>query len=252
MEHSKNIKVIRIMAATLSRLGTSPREARIPALDAGFLHELHAAAEDRAAALAFGLVAGMQASEGALVLTRRVRSGGGAVPCGEGLALLGIDPARLVMVDAPDELGVLRAGLEAARCPQVAAVLVEAEGRFAPYDLTASRRLALAAERNRNRVIVLRLDAEPRASAAQTRWALASAPSLPLEAEAPGWPALAAELLRWRGGAAGARWRLEWDEQHGGFHRPIEPAPLPRLVVPAVRGGAGSAGTGAAAEPRAA
>jgi protein ImuA len=167
---------------------------------------------------------------------------------------LGIDPARLVIVDAPDELGVLRAGLEAARCPQVATVLLEAEGRFAAYDLTASRRLALAAERNRNRVIVLRLDAEPRASAAQTRWALASAPSLPLEAGAPGWPALDAELLRWRGGAAGERWRFEWDEQDGGFHGPIEPAPLPRLVVPAVRGGAGPAGAGAdtAAEPRAA
>jgi protein ImuA len=244
------------MAATLSRLGNSPREARIPALDGGFLHELHAAAEDRAAALAFALAAtGVSAAgEGALVLARRVRSGGGVVPCGEGLALLGIDPARLVIVDAPDELGVLRAGLEAARCPQVATVLLEAEGRFAAYDLTASRRLALAAERNRNRVIVLRLDAEPRASAAQTRWALASAPSLPLEAGAPGWPALDAELLRWRGGAAGERWRFEWDEQDGGFHGPIEPAPLPRLVVPAVRGGAGPAGAGAdtAAEPRAA
>ena len=220
------------MTGTVFRLGDQAlRAARMPGLDSGHLHEIHAKADDRAAALAFALARG---GAGKAMLVRLARRGR-TVPSGEGLMLLGIDPARLVLVEADDERDLLRAGLEAARCPGVGLVLLETRGRCPGYDLTASRRLALAVRRSRACAVVLRHEAEPRPSVAQTRWAVASAASRPLEAGAPGWPALEAELLRWRGGPAGWRWRLEWDSIQGGFRNAADPAPLLGAVVSLAR-----------------
>lgn len=236
----------------------------LPALEMGELHEVHAPREDAAAALAFALCgSGVRSAGKALLVRRSLRGGAQALVYGDGLALLGFDPARLTIVETDSELDFLRAGLEGARCPGVELVLMEACGRFAGYDLTASRRLALAAERSRACVIMLRHDAEPRPSAARTRWAISSAPSLALEAGAPGGPMIEAELLRWRGGPAGQRWRLEWNADDGIFRDTggdtgqnagadsIPPAPVPSTVVPLpfVREGAGDHGTG---QPRAA
>lgn len=196
----------------------SPEPASLLALEAGQLHEIHADGQDRAAALAFGLAMGHFAPDGAIVSLRVPgRSRLPTLFSGDGLALLGLDPARLTLVEPGSEIDMLRAGLDAARCAGVAAVLIESEGRFADYDLTASRRLVLAAEASRACVILLRTDAQPRSSAARTRWSIASAPSMPLEADAPGWPAIDAELLRCRGGPAGVRWRLIWDMDNGCF-----------------------------------
>ncbi|HKT86346.1 MAG TPA: hypothetical protein VJQ77_09700 [Novosphingobium sp.] len=223
----------------------------VPALQGGKLHEIHADRYDQAAALAFALCRSGKGKAGAALLARR-RTRSQAVINGDGLALLGFDPACLTIVDADGELDLLRAGLEAARCPGVDLVLLETKGRFAGYDLTASRRLALAAERSRSCVIVLRHDAQPRPSAAWTRWDIASAPSLALEADAPGHPAIEARLLRWQGGPAGRHWRLEWDIDHGTFRNAASPAPLPGALVslPLVRENAGTGGT--AGQPRAA
>lgn len=210
------VKTFKLAEKAIERLPQADGGA-LPDLDAGRLHEIHARGDDRAAALTFALCRTGLDPSGAAVLVRMSRTSPHAVPNGQGLALLGIQPARLLLVETENELDLLRAGLEAARCPGVELVLLETQGAFAKYDLTASRRLALAAEQSRNRVIVMRQDAEPRSSAAQTRWAISSAPSIPLEADAPGWPAIEAKLLRWRGGAAGRSWRLEWNTDHGTF-----------------------------------
>src|SRR3546814_16745194 len=53
----------------------------------------------------------------------------------------------------------------------------------------------------------------PAPSTAHTRWAVRSAPSLPLEANAPGHPAMEVELLRQRGRPAGGVWQVEWDRE---------------------------------------
>lgn len=227
-----------------------PPPDTLPRLAGAQLHEIHAAAEDWASALLFGL-AGIEAPPGKPILLMRTRRRGSiTVPCGEGLGALGIDPARLVIVDARDGAALLRAGLDAARNSGPAAVLLESWGPLREYDLVASRRLILAAESSRIPVVMLRGDAEPRASAAHTRWTVAGAPSAPLEMQAPGAPTLLVELVRRRGGPAGQRWRLEWNEEHGGFReRPLDlespdvdgsirrPAPVSGAVVslPAVR-----------------
>lgn len=240
--------VFRFAESAAKRLAHCTERA-IPALQGGKLHEIHACGNDRAAALAFALC--RSGKKGAALLVRR-RARFQTVLSGDGLALLGIDPAGLTIVEVDCELDLLRAGLEAARCPGVDLVLLETEGRFAGYDLTASRRLVLAAERSRNCVIVLRHDAEPRPSSAWTRWEIASAPSIPLEADAPGYPAIEARLLRWQGGSAGRHWRLEWDVDHGTFRDAARLAPLPGAVapLPAVRENAGAGRAGE--RPRAA
>lgn len=225
-----------------------------PALERGQLHEIHACGDDGAAALAFALggttssLATPGKATGVVLLVRMERlARSRTLVNGDGLARLGFDPARLVIVEAGNELDLLRAGLEGARCPGIELVLIETKGRFARYDLTASRRLALAAERSRACVIVLRHDAAPCPSAAHTRWSVASAPSVPLEANAPGRPAIEVELLRWRGGPADRCWRLQWDKDHGTFRDAGTDAPMPGALVPLsfVRNGEDDASSGA-------
>jgi len=211
---------------TPSLPGPSPRFPGLPGLDRARLHEVHALGVDRAAALAFALAGAAPGERGPLFLVRP-RAGGRARAGlhGEGLARLGLDPARLTVVEVQGEPGLLRAGLDAARCPALAGVVIESEGRLAAYDLTASRRLALAAERSGSRVVMVRIDAAARPSAAFTRWTIASAPSVPLPGAAPGSPVLLARLERRRGWAGGqTRWLLEWDSTDG-FFRPLPEVP---------------------------
>ena len=145
-----------------------------------------------------------------------------------GLIELGGDPDSLVLGIAPDAKALLRIAADAARCPGLGALIVEAHGKCPALDLTASRRLALAVEQSGATLFLLRLAAEPVPSAADTRWAISAAPSDALEANAPGAPAFEIELLRRRSGPAGMRWRLEWNRDRLIFTDPA----LPGAVVP--------------------
>jgi protein ImuA len=144
-------------------------------------------------------------------------------------------------VRARDGEGVLRAGAEAARCAALSAVLIEPWGEPRPFDLTASRRLALAAEASGVPVLLLRVAAAEAPSAARTRWQVRALASRALEANAPGAPAFALRLLRQRGGAAEREWRVEWDRDRHCFAerslfdrsaRTDHAAPLSRPLVP--------------------
>lgn len=221
-----------------------PPLAVLPRLAKGQLHEVHASADDWASALFFALVC-VEAQASRPLLLLRVRKDKARAqpmvmpPCGEGWLNLGLDPARLVIVDAKDDAGMLRAGLDATREGGLGAVLMESWGRLRDYDLVSSRRLILAAERSGIPVVLLRGDADPCASAAHTRWTVASAPSVPLDGHAPGPPALRVELTRRRGGPAGQCWRLEWSEEHGVFRpAPVEETPIIAAERPAPPSGA--------------
>ena len=138
---------------------------------------------------------------------------------GDGLADLGLDPARLILGVLPDAKALLRASVDALRCRgALGVVLLELAGNPALLDLTASRRMALAAEASGVTLLLLRTDrASPAPSAARTRWAVGPAPSHRLEADAPGFPMFAVRLLRQRGGPADFDWTLEWDRDAGLF-----------------------------------
>jgi len=143
----------------------------------------------------------------------------GATDAGEiyppGLARFGLDPARLVAVCARHDRDVLWVLEEGLASRAAAAVL----GEIASFDLTASRRLQLAAESRDATAILLRPPARAAGgSAAATRWRIAAAPSRPQGLAAalgePGAPCWRARLMRCRG-AAPALWTLEWRDETG-------------------------------------
>ncbi|MFN3820508.1 ImuA family protein [Blastomonas sp.] len=188
----------------------------------GRVHEVFAAqAED--AGCAAGFVAGLALrlglkSGGTLVWLREIQAEkqGGRLHA-PGLVEIGLDPARVIIGVLPDPLCVLRAAADVVRCPEVGVAVIELWREPRLLDLTASRRLALAAETSGVTVIALRIAASPSPSAAQTRWQVSAAPSLPMEANAPGYPAWRVELLRQRGRPSGGDWRVEWNREQACF-----------------------------------
>lgn len=178
------------------------------------LHEFFAASvEDGSAAAGFAIMVAMLGCAGRPVIW--VREGRNGRRTGQlhatGLAELGFDPDDLILIDGQDALAVLRAGADIVKCGEVGAVVIELWGKSPLFDLTASRRVSLAAAGSGVLTLVLRVDAEPMPSAAQTRWRIAAAPSSPLATNAPGHPAFDIALLRHRGGIAGFETRLEWN-----------------------------------------
>ena len=220
-------------AAALVSLGHAGIDGALQGgLGRGRLHEIFAdEAGDASAAAGFASMLALRtAAGGGTVLWLRqddAERAGGRLHA-PGLAELGLDPGRLVLGLMPDPLTLLRAAAEVVRCPEVTVAVIELWRMPRTLDLNASRRLVVAAEGSGATALLLRIEAEPLASAAQTRWSVRSNASAPLEAGAPGRPALDIRLLRQRGGRSGLCWQVEWDREQGIFR----PAPLSGTVVP--------------------
>ncbi|MGD9810435.1 MAG: hypothetical protein AB7U35_03760 [Sphingobium sp.] len=227
-------------------------------LRADGLHEAYAAGtEDSVAATAFVLLLAWRkrTADGRPILWVRQARGqaGPAVPYGPGLAGLGVDPGAVALLLLPDAKAVLRAALDGVRAGAASAVLIELTGRQPLLDLTASRRLALAAAETGTMALVARAGAEPVPSAAHTRWRVESAPSRALEADAPGHPAFALTMLRQRGGRDGLQLMLEWDNEKGSFRDRdvvVDDGAAGAIAAPLLRSqpamaGGGTAGSGA-------
>jgi protein ImuA len=127
-------------------------------------------------------------------------------PYGPGIARLGLPPDRLILVEAAKPAELLWAMEECARTKGLAAVVSDG---VSP-DLTASRRLQLAAEAGGGLVLLLATGRQSAPSTALTRWFIGSAPSQP-EADGPGRPCWKIELWRCRGGGRPRDWMVEWD-----------------------------------------
>ena len=199
----------------------------------GKVHELFAAeADDGPSATGFAAMLALRTvrRQAPIFWLRSDEAGrrGGFIH-GPGLVELGGDPDAMVLGRAPDGKALLRSAADAARCAGLQALVVECWGKCPELDLTASRRLALAAEQSGVTLFLLRLDAEPTPSAADTRWSVSAAPSHALEANAPGAPMFDLELLRRRAGPSGMRWRLEWDRDQIIFREPAYPGAVVSL-----------------------
>ncbi|MGE4321603.1 MAG: ImuA family protein [Sphingobium sp.] len=185
----------------------------------GRMHELFGVTEEDGAAAGFALLLSRLLGGAAPLLWLRTvaadRAGGHAY--GPGLAALGFDPDRLLIALMADDRMLLRGAVDALRCPALGALLIEVRGRAPLLDLTASRRLALAAERSGVTALLLRIGADPVPSAADTRWRIGSAPSRPLPGNAPGMSAFDLSLLKQRAGPDGLCWRLVWNNAAGCF-----------------------------------
>lgn len=184
----------------------------------GRVHEIHAAESDDlagaagfAAILASAMAAGQTSPRPLLWLrTLRAAQSAGMIQ-GEGWRDLGGTPGNCLFVLAHDAKQLLRATVDALRSGSIGALIAETVGNLPELDLTASRRLALAAEKSGITLFLLRGDAAAHPSAAETRWRVAAAPSRALPAQAPGAPVFDLELLRQRSGPSGMRWQLEWN-----------------------------------------
>jgi len=200
-------------------------------LPRGALHEV-ASARDGAAtgfalALATRLLAGLGRDRRVVWCQTAHEARESGLPYGPGLAALGLDWRRLLMVRARRQIDLLWAMEEALRCPGVGVVFAE----VGDIDLRASRRLQLAAESTGTTALLVRMgDAPPQPSAALTRWRvhmLAATEARPIGIGNSRWTA---DLWRCRGGMP-QNWTVEWDEQALRFvvatplaDRSVEPA----------------------------
>ena len=144
----------------------------------------------------------------------------------------GLPGADLIHVEARDARDALWAMEEGLRCAAIGAVIGELWGDPAALDFTATRRLAVAAERHGVAAWLVRLGGSANLSGSRLRWRVASLPSLAhrFNPRAPGAPAWDAELFRARGSVPG-RWSLVHEPADGGaaaaFRLVAEPGDRP-------------------------
>lgn len=120
--------------------------------------------------------------------------------------------AGIVHVVARDAGQALWAMEEGLRCAELSAVIGEVAGNPRALDFTATRRLAVAAERFGVPALLLRLGSQADLSGARMRWRAQSRPSLMprWNAAAPGMPVWSLELFRARGPRPG-QWDAAYD-----------------------------------------
>ncbi|THD37664.1 MAG: hypothetical protein E7773_01355 [Sphingomonas sp.] len=211
-------------------------------LSRGRLHEVMAAdGAETGSTAGFAAMLALCASQGQPLLW--LRTDKVERQCGRlyasGLGELGVDGDAVLIGLVADDAALLKAANDAARCAGLGALLVECWGDPHVLDLTATRRLMLAAEASGVTVLLLRMAADESPSVADTRWRVTAAPSVPLAdgtpEGAPGHPVFEIELLRRRAGPAGVTWRVEWNRERRAFQDPAR-APLPGAVLPVAAG----------------
>jgi protein ImuA len=181
-------------------------------LAAGVLHELAAGHTDRPAAFGFlfTLVASAQAvrtGPAVFISSRRTLADFG-IPYGYGLAQIGLDPSRLILVETGKDKDALWALEEVLRAPARPAMVAGA--LEAGLNLTPSRRLNLAAAVHATPLAVLRGARATGTSAAATRWRVASAPAARDRFGTYTNPRWQVALERCRNGRIG-EWLIEWN-----------------------------------------
>ena len=239
LDQAALLAALRARVARLEGVPAARREGTIevcpglPGMARAALHEVLATEPGCGAAFA-AMVLGR--TQGTVLWIGSARSEWQAWP--PGLAAWGLTPARLVLLRAERWKDALWAMEEALRCPAVGgALLVPAQGEGwaerAPLDLTATRRLQLAAEAGGALGMILQADpsvgpgggqrgvqggnqrGDQGQTAAHTRWRVS-----PAEGDEPHWWL---ELLRMRGGRPREAMAVAWQAASGRLE-PLEGA----------------------------
>jgi protein ImuA len=223
-------KVAALAGARLALGGPPVLPLGIASLDAalsgglalGAVHEIAAAgAVHRGAAFGFALAlagttrAVRRADEVLWIETVSAAAETGR-PYALGLEAFGLEPARMLIVRVARPLDLLWVLEEALRCRGLAATIAEFTD---PADLTATRRLSLAARESGGLGLLVQHRAAPQASAAMTRWQIAAAPSRPDAFGGLGAAVFDLRLTKNRHGPCG-RWTILWDQHERAFRDP--------------------------------
>jgi protein ImuA len=195
------------------------------------LREVTAVPGHAGVAVGFGLALAAQtlsATSAARAAVLWVREAAAVVETGAayapGLAAFGLSPDHLVIVEARTPVDALRAALEGARCAALSAVVLET---VAPIDLTASRRLKLAAEKSGVAVVLVRLGGHGEPNAAQIRWRVQAAPQAPDRMRRTAFEMI---VLKSPSGLDGRSCIVEWDHDRQCF-APTLSVPLDAVPV---------------------
>jgi protein ImuA len=200
----------------------------LPAVDAvlgggmacAALHELAPAAPAQfgaAAGFALALAALRTAAGGAaLYIQTDFAALEGGAPYGPGFECFGLPMERLILLQVPRPVDALWACEEALKSRGVAVVIAELPEAGEAADFTATRRLTLAARAGGGLGLLLRHRLLPIATAATTRWHVASAPSTPDRFGGLGRTAFDLSLNRNRRGRCG-RFIVHWDHHERVF-----------------------------------
>ena len=210
-------------------LGMAPVDAALAGggLPLGCLHEVLGAADDGAATGFVALLLARLAARAGRSVLWLTRDADLHAP---GLAGYGLTPDRLVLARGRRPADLLWALEEAARSDAVAAVVGEVESA----DLTASRRLQLAAEAGGVTTFLLRRHGAEMTSSAVTRWRVTSLGGPPVAGEPGlGLPCWQLDLLRCRGGRPD-RWPVAWHGPAAGLVL-ADPAPAVHTDIPGPR-----------------
>ncbi|MGB3724008.1 MAG: recA-like protein [Pacificimonas sp.] len=159
-------------------------------------------------------------------------------PCGQAFSEFGTDAEQLALACARTGADVLWTMEEGLTCSSLAAIIGEVWGDPQALDFTATKRLAMRAERQGVPVFLIRFGGSANLSAARRRWRVTSLPSLPdpHDDRAPGTPRWRAELFRARGAKPGV-WEAHYDAAAHQLHLdaalrdPALATPLPAAMA---------------------
>ncbi len=232
------------------RLGCPDADALLPAgLEPNALHEIKgepsaphgASAADWMAGIGFAARLAVRRIDGLAGPSRppstgpwvlwcwpRVLAGEFGSPSAAGLARLGLDPSRLIIVETArqgETLNAIEEGLRAQSLALVIGVLDEA-------DLTPARRLSLAAGETATPCLLITHPASEPAAASATRWRVMPRPSAPhpFDPRAPGAIRFSVALERCKArpeSAAQPPMLVEWSDETRRFHLASVVADLP-------------------------
>ena len=178
------------------------------------LHELSAAPVHLGAAAGFALaLAALTAEKQVLWIATDFGMLETGALYGPGLDPIGLPTARLLVARVARPVDALFAMEEALKCRALSTVVAELNG---DVDLTATRRLTLAAREGGALGVLLRHKPSCSPSAARTRWDVSGAPSVPDELGGLGRTAFRLSLLRNRRGPC-STWTLTWDHHERVF-----------------------------------
>jgi len=183
------------------------------------LHEIApASAHDLGAAAGFAFALAARAPNGGNTLW--IQTDFAALEAGNiygpGCDLFGLAASRLLIVKVARPLDALWAMEEALKCHALTCVITELPKDGAIADLTATRRLTLAARQGGGFGFLFRHRPSSCTSAAETRWEVAATPSRPDAFGGLGCTAFALTLTKNRRGPAGF-WTIAWDHHERSF-----------------------------------